>query len=255
MGRVKYANEELIRYGWPEDLWFHVDKMSSAHVYLRFPKDLSFDDIDPNMVEECAQLTKLNSIEGCKTNNVPVVYTPWSNLRKSGDMATGQVGFHKNALVKKVVVEKRINEICNRLNKTKVEKHNNPAELFELRQERDAEELGENQTAARRVRQDKSIKEAEARAFKAREQETIYGMVTLDEEQQAAAADEQMQRITASLAQTSTDESRGGCVARPNLVSRAAAALHRGTPSYQVRRHGRGGRHVRRRRRREAREV
>ena len=24
MGRDKYENEELIRYGWPEDLWFHV---------------------------------------------------------------------------------------------------------------------------------------------------------------------------------------------------------------------------------------
>ena len=101
MGRDKYENEELIRYGWPEDLWFHVDKLSSAHVYLRLPKDMSFDDVPPEMVEECAQLTKLNSIEGCKQNNVPVVYTPWSNLRKSGDMATGQVGFHKNSMVKR----------------------------------------------------------------------------------------------------------------------------------------------------------
>ena len=28
-------DEELIRWGWPEDVWFHVDKVSSAHVYLR----------------------------------------------------------------------------------------------------------------------------------------------------------------------------------------------------------------------------
>lgn len=28
-------DEDLIRWGWPEDVWFHVDKMSSAHVYLR----------------------------------------------------------------------------------------------------------------------------------------------------------------------------------------------------------------------------
>ena len=27
----------------------------------------------------------------CKLNNVPVVYTMWSNLRKDGSMATGQV--------------------------------------------------------------------------------------------------------------------------------------------------------------------
>ena len=28
-------DEELIKWGWPEDVWFHVDKLSSAHVYLR----------------------------------------------------------------------------------------------------------------------------------------------------------------------------------------------------------------------------
>lgn len=28
-------DEELIKWGWPEDVWFHVDEMSSAHVYLR----------------------------------------------------------------------------------------------------------------------------------------------------------------------------------------------------------------------------
>lgn len=29
------ADEDLIKWGWPEDVWFHVDKYSSAHVYLR----------------------------------------------------------------------------------------------------------------------------------------------------------------------------------------------------------------------------
>jgi hypothetical protein len=37
-------------------------------------------------------------------------------------MATGQIGFHRQKEVKKVHIEKRINEIVNRLNKTKVEK-------------------------------------------------------------------------------------------------------------------------------------
>ena len=31
-------DEELIKWGWPEDVWFHVDKLSSAHVYLRLNK-------------------------------------------------------------------------------------------------------------------------------------------------------------------------------------------------------------------------
>lgn len=29
------TDEDLIKWGWPEDVWFHVDKHSSAHVYLR----------------------------------------------------------------------------------------------------------------------------------------------------------------------------------------------------------------------------
>lgn len=29
------SDEDLIKWGWPEDVWFHVDKLSSAHVYLR----------------------------------------------------------------------------------------------------------------------------------------------------------------------------------------------------------------------------
>ena len=31
------ADEDLIKYAWPQDVWFHVDKLSSAHVYLRMP--------------------------------------------------------------------------------------------------------------------------------------------------------------------------------------------------------------------------
>lgn len=31
MGKDKYENESLIKYGLPEDCWFHVDDLSSAH--------------------------------------------------------------------------------------------------------------------------------------------------------------------------------------------------------------------------------
>jgi len=42
---------------------------------------------------DCAQLTKANSIEGNKKDNITVIYTPWSNLKKDGSMAVGQVSF------------------------------------------------------------------------------------------------------------------------------------------------------------------
>jgi hypothetical protein len=38
-------------------------------------------------------------------------------------METGQVTFHNNKKVKRVFVDKRINEVVNRLNKTKVERY------------------------------------------------------------------------------------------------------------------------------------
>lgn len=52
-----------------------------------------------------------------------VIYTPWSNLRKDGSMAAGQVSFKDPRKVRKVLVPQRENPIVNRLNKTKVEKH------------------------------------------------------------------------------------------------------------------------------------
>ena len=47
---------------------FHVDKMSSAHVYLRLHKGQTIDDISEGVLEDCAQLVKANSIQG--ENNV-----------------------------------------------------------------------------------------------------------------------------------------------------------------------------------------
>lgn len=41
-----------------------MDKMSSAHVYLRLPKGQTIDDIPEGVLEDCAQLVKANSIQG-----------------------------------------------------------------------------------------------------------------------------------------------------------------------------------------------
>ncbi|KAJ3521931.1 hypothetical protein NMY22_g12104 [Coprinellus aureogranulatus] len=122
MGRDKVENEELIRYAWPQDVWFHVDKLSSAHVYLRMPEGMTWDAIPEALLVDCAQLVKANSIEGNKKDNLTIIYTPGDNLKKTGDMAVGQVSFHNDKKVKRVHVPTRQNHIVNRLNKTKVEK-------------------------------------------------------------------------------------------------------------------------------------
>lgn len=82
MGKDKFENEELIRHGFLEDIWydknshfydeslnllknrFHVDDLSSAHVYLRLPMGQStLDDISDTLLEECAQLVKVETLE------------------------------------------------------------------------------------------------------------------------------------------------------------------------------------------------
>lgn len=121
MGKDKFENEDLIKHGWPNDVWFHVDKLSSAHVYLRLPPQMTWDSIPEALLMDVAQLTKANSIEGNKKDNIVVIYTPWDNLKKQGDMDTGQVAFHRNKTVKRIKVDTRINSIINRLMKTRVE--------------------------------------------------------------------------------------------------------------------------------------
>ncbi|XP_068792791.1 coiled-coil domain-containing protein 25 isoform X1 [Struthio camelus] len=140
MGKDKYENEDLIKYGWPEDIWFHVDKLSSAHVYLRLHKGQTVDDIPKEVLIDCAHLVKANSIQGCKMNNVNVVYTPWTNLKKTADMDVGQIGFHRQKDVKMLTVEKKVNEILNRLEKTKVERF---PDLAAEKEARDREERNE----------------------------------------------------------------------------------------------------------------
>ncbi|KAF4394901.1 hypothetical protein G4B88_002778 [Cannabis sativa] len=155
MGLDKHENEELIKYGFPEDIWFHVDKMSSAHVYVRLHKGQTIDDISEGLLEDCAQLVKANSIQGNKVNNIEVVYTPWSNLKKTASMDVGQVGFYNSKMVRTVRVEKRINEIVNRLNRTKVER------TPDLKAEREAVNAAERAERKLHLREKKRREEIE----------------------------------------------------------------------------------------------
>lgn len=83
---------------------FHADNLSSAHVYYRLQDGQRWDAIPPKILEDCAQLTKANSIEGNKKDNVTVIYTPWSNLKKDGSMAVGQVGFKDQKKVSRAAI-------------------------------------------------------------------------------------------------------------------------------------------------------
>ncbi|KAL8859524.1 MAG: hypothetical protein Q9178_003923 [Gyalolechia marmorata] len=111
VGKDKFENEELIKYGWEEDI--------CAHVYLRLKSGQEWDNLPAALVEDCAQLTKANSIEGNKKDNVTVIYTPWSNLLKNASMATGQVSFKDQKKTRTILVPTRLNPTINRLMKTR----------------------------------------------------------------------------------------------------------------------------------------
>ncbi|PSR80281.1 coiled-coil domain-containing protein 25 [Coniella lustricola] len=181
VGKDKFENEELIKHGWEED--FHVDKLSSAHIYLRLREGETWDNIPEPLLTDLAQLTKANSIEGNKKDNITIIYTPWSNLKKDGSMAVGQVSFFDDRKVKRVLVHQRENPIINRLNKTKVEKHPD----LRVEKEDHLKELRRRDQTAVQAR-----KKEEARLKKEREQAKYqknhaYDFINNEDEMEAAS--------------------------------------------------------------------
>ncbi|KAF7312526.1 NFACT-R-1 domain-containing protein [Mycena indigotica] len=203
MGKDKVENEDLIKYALTTDIWFHVDKLSSAHVYLRLPEDgsMSWEAIPMPLLTDCAQLVKANSIEGNKKDNLTIIYTPADNLKKTGDMAVGQVSFHNDKRVKRgmftlaqtailptrtVHVATRENPIVNRLNKTKVERV--------VDHEQDRVDRLKREGAARRAAANEK-KKADAELAKMREEEkNARSYDTLFEQQENEYEDEDEER-------------------------------------------------------------
>ncbi|KAJ5129215.1 uncharacterized protein N7515_005254 [Penicillium bovifimosum] len=179
VGKDKFENEDLIKYGLDSDVCatglvfpssacdanrpnasirsqFHVDNLSSAHVYVRLRDGETWDNIPQPLLEDCAQLTKANSIEGNKKDNITIIYTPWSNLKKDGSMAAGQVTFHNHKLVRKVYVKQRENPIVNRLNKTRVEKYPDlraEKEEYTMKKQRSERKLRDEQRSKEKKKQ------------------------------------------------------------------------------------------------------
>ncbi|PNY25444.1 Coiled-coil domain-containing protein 25 [Tolypocladium capitatum] len=214
VGKDKFENEDLIKFGWEEDVClppanarpqFHADKLSSAHIYLRMREGQSWDALPEDLVADLAQLTKANSIEGNKKDNVTVIYTPWSNLKKDGSMDVGQVGFKDprkvasarppgissssrsesltHRQVKRVLVAQRENAIVNRLNKTRVEKKP------DLKLERDErlKDLRRRDQAAQQSRRKEEAKQAQEWKEKKWQKDHAYDDLFTEENMAAAS--------------------------------------------------------------------
>jgi hypothetical protein len=108
---------------------------------------------------------------GNKINGVRVTYTPVSNLRKENGFDPGQVTFHSTKACRTLPVHSRVNEIVNRLNKTREER------VVDFARERVARQKEE--TARRRAEEERAkasaLKEAEKK--RAEEELLCYGSV------------------------------------------------------------------------------
>ena len=166
MGKDQFENDRLIKYGLPEDVWFHVDDLSSAHVYLRQKKGQTLNDITPDLLLDCCSLVKANSIKGSKMASVPVVYTRWKNLKKISDVP-GQVGFHRPQNKRTILTEKN-KPIVNALNRTKTEVAD--PDLEGQQQEREREAIADRKAQRRQEVAEERAKEKkrEQRRFEAK---------------------------------------------------------------------------------------
>ena len=166
MGRDKYENDQLIEHSFGEDVWFHVDEVSSAHVYLRLGgSGVGIDDIPAKTLEECVQLVKANSISGCKMPQVTVIYTYVSNLRKDQQhMDVGTVGFHKEKEVHKVKFVKTNKAMVKAIEKTRTEKTLD--DLKRDKQEREREMIRRNkaEAAKKRAEEEEALRKAKEEA-------------------------------------------------------------------------------------------
>ncbi|KAI5928267.1 coiled-coil domain-containing protein 25 [Camillea tinctor] len=183
VGKDKFENEELIKYGWEEDVWFHVDKLSSAHIYLRLREGDTWEDIPKDLLTDLAQLTKANSIEGNKKDNITIIYTPWSNLKKDGSMAAGQVSFKDQRRVKKILVTQRENPIVNRLNKTRVEKQ---PDLMQEKEEH-LRQLRKRDQAAQQQRKKEEARIAKERQEKKWQKDHAYDELFSEENMEGSS--------------------------------------------------------------------
>ena len=189
-------SEFLIKHGWPEDIWFHVDNLSSAHVYLRLPRGTparktyrETNNLDhlPDALHECVQLVKNHSIAGCKQNKVDVVYTPWENLLKGGNMDVGAVSYHDMKRVVKVRNVTKDREAIKRIEKT--ERVDDAYDYEGARAARDKEVTrARKQLALKRRNEEKEArKEMDARNYE-RDYERIFEE-TREEENVVATKD------------------------------------------------------------------
>ncbi len=135
-------------------------------MYLRRPIDEAIEDVNPEAIAEMCQLVKNNSIEGSKAPKVDVIYTEFSNLKKSAMLDVGTVTFFDQKLVHRVKNVERDRDIVKRIEKTRTEKY---PDLEKMKEDRDLEEKNRRKKEAK----DRIAKEKEERRLREAEEERL----------------------------------------------------------------------------------
>lgn len=112
-----------------------------------------------------------------KIDDVPIIYTPWTNLKKERGAEPGQVSFVDMKLVKKVKVKTRIASVLKRLNKTKIEK----TTIDELKQMKE-DRLRQLRNEEKKRKEEERKKEQERKTLNQQNKEMLhYTSVMKDE--------------------------------------------------------------------------
>ncbi|KAK8086323.1 JLP2 DnaJ-Like Protein 2 [Apiospora phragmitis] len=178
VGKDKFENEELIKHGWEEDVWYVPRRQALLGPHLPAPargRDLGRDPGAPGGGPGAADQGELDrgQQEGQRDGHLHALVEP----KKDGSMAVGQVSFKDPRKVRRVLVPERENAVVNRLNKTKVERHP------DLRQEKEdrQKELRKRDNSAQQARKKEEARIMKERAEKKWQKEHAYDEIFSEE--------------------------------------------------------------------------
>ena len=83
MGKSSYGNDQLIDESEEDDLWFHADKLSSAHLVACIGHLILTEEQYQEVVEHGAKLLKINSKKLMDIDNLKIVYTCIKNITQT----------------------------------------------------------------------------------------------------------------------------------------------------------------------------
>jgi|1048.fasta_scaffold47086_2 predicted ribosome quality control (RQC) complex YloA/Tae2 family protein len=83
VGKNKQDNFHIIDISSPDDIWFHANNVSSCHVILQLPEDISDKKILKILIKKGALLCKQNTHKLNNEKNVEIIYTFLKNVTKT----------------------------------------------------------------------------------------------------------------------------------------------------------------------------